>query len=271
MKRYSRDGLMMGGTIEVRYFSSYQLLVRVYLFFFSQRKHRKSIFSRFIYLSKDNFNVHDSKINFQLFCTHLNKKVFLSETSFLKDFPRLNKLQSVPVVQRRPTGFELQPLVLEGIVRMAMRDASYLVEDITGYVELKRRDDVIADADDDGSFDTAGTYHVIALHPGYEYSYCPGEATNLSSKGVDVIEVSFYDGTCGLLPREEVFPISREKYLADVEYIELKEEEMVGQVVVAGKDGVFLIGESFLPCFIVVVLSSVLSGQKLNSKQNIFK
>jgi len=44
--------------------------------------------------------------------------------------------------------------------------------------------------------------------------------------------------------RDEVFPISREKYRADVEYIRLKEEEMVGQVVVANRDdsGVYTIG-----------------------------
>jgi len=132
--------------------------------------------------------------------------------------------------------------MIVGVVVFFMDDGCYLVKDSTGYMEQKHREDIIADADDDGSFDAARSYHVVAQHPDYEHSYAPGKAT-ISVKSSDV-QVKFYDGRCCSVSRDEVFPISREKYRADVEYIRLKEEEMVGQVVVANRDdsGVYTIG-----------------------------
>lgn len=132
-------------------------------------------------------------------------------------------------------------VLLSGTVRMKIDDDSYLIRDSTGYSESILRDDIFADADDD---DTDKFHYVIALHPQYEYSYCPGKVTGRSNRHQDEADVEFYDGTKATLSRDDMYAISREKYHADSDYIRFKEEELVGQVVVARKDdsGIFQIG-----------------------------
>jgi hypothetical protein len=126
-----------------------------------------------------------------------------------------------------------------------MDDGHFMVRDSTKYIEVMRRQNIIADADDDGTFDRSDvrSFYVIAQHPDFEYSYCPGKAARSPSYR-DSVHVKFYDGSEAVVSREEVYPISRDKYRADVEYIRRKEEDLVGQVVVANKNdtGIFYIG-----------------------------
>ena len=111
-------------------------------------------------------------------------------------------------------------------MRLNCGDTSYIVEDVTGYSERVWREDIITDADQ------LGKRYVIALHPQHDFSYCPGTAQDFDDQDDDVV-VKFYDGLKAKVPLSEVFPIPREKHAVDVQYIVHKENELVGQVVVA--------------------------------------
>ena len=67
------------------------------------------------------------------------------------------------------------------------------------------------------------------------FSYCPGKAQEFSDDDNEVV-VKFYDGVKAKVQLSEVFPIPHEKHDADVRYILRKEQELVGQVVVAWND-----------------------------------
>ena len=58
-------------------------------------------------------------------------------------------------------------------------------------------------------------------------------------------KVRFYDGHEDVVPREEVYYLTQEKFSNDVNYIVRCEESLVGQAVVARNDmdGLFYLGE----------------------------
>ena len=60
-----------------------------------------------------------------------------------------------------------------------------------------------------------------------------------------LFSVRFYDGREDVIPREEVYYVSHEKFSSDVEFIVRCEESLVGQAVVARNDadGLFYLGE----------------------------
>ena len=60
-----------------------------------------------------------------------------------------------------------------------------------------------------------------------------------------LFSVRFYDGREDIVPREEVYFLSHEKFSADVEFIVRCEESLVGKAVVARNDadGLFYLGK----------------------------
>ena len=60
-----------------------------------------------------------------------------------------------------------------------------------------------------------------------------------------LLSVRFYDGREDIIPREEVYYLSHEKFFAAVEFIVHCEERLVGMAVVARNDadGLFYLGE----------------------------
>ena len=88
---------------------------------------------------------------------------------------------------------------------------------------------------------------VIALHPSYSFSYAPGVVLEVGS---DLwTKVRFYDNAEARLPREEVYKIPNLKLETDVAYIVKREDQWVGQPVVARNDetGFFQLGKSKCP------------------------
>jgi hypothetical protein len=63
-----------------------------------------------------------------------------------------------------------------------------------------------------------------------------------------LFSVRFYDGREDVIPREEVYYITHDKFTADVEFIVRCEESLVGKAVVArnDSDGLFYLGKTFL-------------------------
>jgi len=127
-----------------------------------------------------------------------------------------------------------------GTIRQDCGDGSHLVEDSVGDLEQIYRPDIITDADD---ADNEIRVHdpVIALHPSFPYSYAPGTVLRLEDSG---LYVRHYDGIESVLPREECYLITPEKFERDCQYILQCEESLVGQAVVArnDKDGMFHLG-----------------------------
>jgi hypothetical protein len=80
-----------------------------------------------------------------------------------------------------------------------------------------------------------------------------------------LFSVRFYDGREDVIPREEVYYITHDKFTADVEFIVRCEESLVGKAVVArnDSDGLFYLGKTFLTssdfsCFTRVLRFSIL-------------
>lgn len=84
--------------------------------------------------------------------------------------------------------------------------------------------------------------YVVALHPEFTFSYCPGRAKSISK---DSVTVEFYDNQESSVALEDVYLIPGDKYDYDVKNIVACEERWVGQVVVARDDdsGLFFLGE----------------------------
>ena len=73
--------------------------------------------------------------------------------------------------------------------------------------------------------------------------FCSGVVVSIED---DLLyRVRFYDGQEDVIPREEVYYLTQEKFSNDVAYIVRCEESLVGQTVVARNDvdGLFYLGE----------------------------
>ncbi|XP_028400268.1 von Willebrand factor A domain-containing protein 3B-like [Dendronephthya gigantea] len=118
---------------------------------------------------------------------------------------------------------------------------NYLVEDSVGNMEEISRENIISDEDDAANSITTNDA-VIALHPNFSFSYAPGVVVNVNNDML--FSVRFYDGREDVIPREEVYYLSHEKFSAAVEFIVHCEERLVGMAVVARNDtdGLFYLG-----------------------------
>lgn len=127
-----------------------------------------------------------------------------------------------------------------GTIKQDCGDGSYFVEDSVGDLEQIYRPDIITEADD--AENEIGVHDpVIALHPSFPYAYAPGTVLRLENDG---LYVRHYDGIESVIPREESYLITPEKFERDCQYILQCEESLVGQAVVARneKDGMFHLG-----------------------------
>ena len=82
---------------------------------------------------------------------------------------------------------------------------------------------------------------VIAAHPDFSYSYCPGKVTAVS-KGQ--IGVRFYDGREAKLERREIHPVTSEQHRRTGDYITSRTKLWIGHPVVTrnNKTGLFALG-----------------------------
>ncbi|XP_064636642.1 von Willebrand factor A domain-containing protein 3B-like isoform X2 [Lineus longissimus] len=120
-----------------------------------------------------------------------------------------------------------------GTVRQAGDAGAYFIEDSCGDIEKIWREDIITDEDDADNIIQIKDA-VIALHPSFAYSYCPGVVMKVFP---DLwLLIRFYDGQEARLPREEVYRITPDKFEYDVAFILQREDQWVGQAVVARDD-----------------------------------
>ncbi|KAK1167593.1 hypothetical protein AOXY_G10303 [Acipenser oxyrinchus oxyrinchus] len=121
-----------------------------------------------------------------------------------------------------------------GYVVHSCGDHSYFVQNNEGELERIWREDLITEADDAENIIQVGD-PVIGLHPLYPHSYCPGAVLQVMP---DLkLEVRYYDGTEALVPRDQAYLISTQKFERDVAYLLECEARWVGQPVVARDDG----------------------------------
>lgn len=127
-----------------------------------------------------------------------------------------------------------------GTIRQDCGDGSYYVEDSVGDLEQIYRPDIILEADDaDNEIDVHDP--VVALHPSFPYSYAPGTVLQKDEYGLCV---RHYDGIESVVPREDTYLLTPEKFESVCRYILQCEESLVDQAVVArnDQDGMFHLG-----------------------------
>ena len=83
-----------------------------------------------------------------------------------------------------------------------------------------------------------------------------------------LFSVRFYDGREDVIPREEVYYLSHEKFSADVDYIVHCEESLVGKAVVARNDtdGLFYLGEFLYSHLIIQPVYNIESRTDTSTK-----
>ncbi|XP_041115955.1 von Willebrand factor A domain-containing protein 3B-like [Polyodon spathula] len=129
-----------------------------------------------------------------------------------------------------------------GSVIHSCGDQSYFVQNNEGELERIWREDLITDTEDAESIIQLGD-PVIGLHQLYPHSYCPGAVLRVMP---DLkLEVRYYDGTEALVPRDQAYLISTQKFERDVAYLLECEARWVGQPVVArdNRSGTYHLGE----------------------------
>lgn len=151
---------------------------------------------------------------------------------------------SVPsiVTERVLARWSMDGWYRQGLVVRDNKDGRYLVMDDAGDSDVVASDDLVRLSRepfqsplDLGSF-------VVALHPEYQGVYGPAQVTARIFE--DQYAVLMFDGRTGKRSRREMFLTTEGKYTRDVEGIVAKQQEWVGQVVVArnNEDGFFYHG-----------------------------
>ncbi|XP_058885475.1 von Willebrand factor A domain-containing protein 3B-like isoform X2 [Acipenser ruthenus] len=159
--------------------------------------------------------------------------------STFEDIPEYvkNARQSLPKLtpgEKLLARWSLDGWYCPGAVVHSCGDQSYFVQNNEGELERIWREDLITDADDAENIIQVGD-PVIGLHPLYPHSYCPGAVLQVM---LDMkLEVRYYDGTEALVPRDQAYLISTQKFERDVAYLLECEARWVGQPVVARDDG----------------------------------
>ncbi|XP_031752879.1 von Willebrand factor A domain-containing protein 3B isoform X2 [Xenopus tropicalis] len=121
-------------------------------------------------------------------------------------------------------------------------DFSYFIKRSSGEIARMWREDVFSDTDDYEK-DIKDSDPVIVAHPLHEGCYCPGVVLKVMA---DLkLVVKYYDKTEDLVPREQVFLTTIERFERDTTYITECEERWVSQPVVARNDttGTFQLAE----------------------------
>ena len=72
----------------------------------------------------------------------------------------------------------------------------------------------------------------MALHPDYEFSYCPGQVVKTSDDNNKIL-IRFYDFVESVVFRQEVYKLPSAKLQIDIEIIDKLEERWIGETVVA--------------------------------------
>ncbi|KAK3738170.1 hypothetical protein QZH41_019678, partial [Actinostola sp. cb2023] len=128
-----------------------------------------------------------------------------------------------------------------GTVRQDCGDGTFFIEDSVGDLEQIPRIDIITDEDDADNVIKGGD-PVVGLHPSFSYSYAPGVVIGLEDDNMH--QVRYYDGIEAMVPREELYMLSTDKFETDCAYILACEESLVGQAVVTRNDddGTFHLG-----------------------------
>nr|XP_015219502.1 PREDICTED: von Willebrand factor A domain-containing protein 3B isoform X2 [Lepisosteus oculatus] len=112
-------------------------------------------------------------------------------------------------------------------------DQSYFLQNKEGELERIWREDIITDGQDSENVIKIED-PVIAVHPLYPECFCPGVVIKVMA---DLkLEVRYYDGTEGLVSREQTYLIPAQKFEQDVAYMLECEERWVGEPVVARDD-----------------------------------
>ncbi|MEE6470504.1 hypothetical protein FKM82_008988 [Ascaphus truei] len=130
----------------------------------------------------------------------------------------------------------------EGSIVHDCGDFTYFVQNATGETARIWREDIFSDADDSGKEITEED-PVIGPHPLHCGCYCPGVVLKVMP-GLNLV-IQYYDHVEALVPREQVYSTSPEKFERDIAYIRKCEERWVGQPVVARNDetGTFHLAE----------------------------
>ncbi|OCT95321.1 von Willebrand factor A domain-containing protein 3B [Xenopus laevis] len=121
-------------------------------------------------------------------------------------------------------------------------DFSYFIKRPSGEIARLWRDDMFSDTDDYEK-DIKDYDPVIVAHPLHEGSYCPGVVLKVMADLKLVVQ--YYDKTEDLVPREQIYSTTIERFERDTTYIMECEERWVGQPVVARNDttGTFQLAE----------------------------
>ena len=135
-------------------------------------------------------------------------------------------------------------------------DGSYLVMDNQKDGDVAMKEDIIIICSEPTMVPVATGSHVITHHPKYPSCYGPAEVS--AHMFDDQYAVLMSDGTSGKSIRNEMFIISEHKYSQDALCIVAKQQEWIGQGVVArSEDGFFYRGtvKTYCDgCFLVVWL-----------------
>jgi len=129
-----------------------------------------------------------------------------------------------------------------GIVKQALGDMYYEVEDASHDSEvIHARDIIIDELDASKSLEVNQT--VVALHPNFSLSYAPGIIRGILNDGLH-LTVELYDGKISLLLRHDVYHLEPVKHTSDVEYLRQREAKWLGKAVIArrNRDGFYLPG-----------------------------
>lgn len=130
----------------------------------------------------------------------------------------------------------------KGLVVRDNKDGRYLVMDDFGDSDMVAADGlVLVSREPFQSLLPLGSL-VVAPHPEYQGVYGPAQVTAHIFE--DQYVLLMFDGRAGRCARHEMFLVPEEKYTRDVEGIAAKQQEWVGQVVVArnNEDGFFYHG-----------------------------
>ena len=135
-------------------------------------------------------------------------------------------------------------------------DGSYLVMDNQKDGDVAMKEDIIIICSEPTMVPVATGSHVITHHPTYPSCYGPAEVS--AHMIDDQYAVLMSDGTSGKSTRSDMFIISERKYTQDALCIVAKQQEWIGQGVVArSEDGFFYRGtvKTYCDgCFLVVWL-----------------
>ena len=130
----------------------------------------------------------------------------------------------------------------QGLVVRDNKDGRYLVMDDAGDSDVVAADNLVLLSREPSQSPLDLGSFVVALHPEYQGVYGPAQVTAHIFE--DQYAVLMFDGRTGKRSRREMFLATEGKYTRDVEGIVAKQQEWVGQVVVArnNEDGFFYHG-----------------------------